>query len=127
MENRFEEDDKDLTILDRKTGLIWLKNANYFEKIMTWKEAVDACNSLTIAGGGWRLPERFELEGLLDLARHDPALPQGHPFKNVQSFGYWSATTHAVHASRAWAVGMSYGVVYYYFKTGNSFYVWPVR
>ena len=121
--NRFI-DHGDGTITDNQTGLTWLKDANYFKKIMPWKKAINICKSL---GGGWRLPERFELEGLLDLARHDPALPQGHPFTNVQSAYYWSATTYAYGTSRAWIVFMRYGYVHGSSKTYGSYYVWPVR
>ena len=115
------------TITDNQTGLTWMQDANYFEKPMLWKKAVDACKTLEISNGGWRLPERFELESLLDLTRYDPALPQGHPFENVQSSYYWSATTYAYYTSYAWVVGMYNAGVYNSSKTSHHYYVWPVR
>jgi hypothetical protein len=34
-----------------------------------------------------------------------PTLPSGHPFSNVQSSFYWSATTVASNNDFAWSVG----------------------
>lgn len=116
-------DNRDGTITDTKTGLIWLKDANYLGGQKSYQEAAQACRDL---GEGWRLPERLELESLLDLIQCEPALSQGHPFINVQSSYYWSATTYAGNTSYAWIVSMSYGYVHDDFKA-NGDYVWPVR
>ena len=75
----------------------------------------------------WRLPARQELESLLDLTQFNLALPQGHPFTNVQSNNYWSSTSYAYNTNYAWVVGMSFGGVVSYVKTFFSNYVWPVR
>ena len=32
----------------------------------------------------WRLPNINELESLVDCSAHSPALPHGHPFRDVQ-------------------------------------------
>ena len=47
------------------------------------------------AGGrlGWELPMRNQLASLVDPSNLDLSLPTGHPFQNVQSAGYWSATS----------------------------------
>ena len=117
----------DNTVFDSQTGLDWLKNANYFNRPMLWQEAVEVCAKLDISGGGWRLPERLELESLLDLTQRYPPLPKGHPFKEVQSSYYWSATTYTYNASYAWVVIMHCGYVSSRSKTYNHYYVWPVR
>lgn len=122
MDTRFT-DNGDGTVLDTKTGLIWTEDARLYRR-MAWSTAINVCKSL---GGGWRLPERFELEGLLDLARHDPALPQGHPFTNVQSAYYWSATTYVNRTDYAWCVYMLNGNVHSDYKAHGSYYVWPVK
>lgn len=112
-------DNRDGTITDTKTGLIWLKDANYLGGQKSYQKAAQACRDL---GEGWRLPERLELESLLDLTQCEPALPQGHPFINVQSSYYWSV----YNTSYAWIVGMDDGYVSYYGKT-YRYNVWPVR
>ncbi len=76
--------------------------------------------------GQWRLPNRKELQSLVDRSRYNPALPSGHPFTGVQSFYYWSSSSFAYNTYNAWLVGMKYGYVDGSGK-GNYSYVWPVR
>ncbi len=121
---RFIDDDN--TILDTKTELIWLKNANRF-KTHSWDIALKCCNSLNTFGtAGWRLPTLKEFKGLVDYEQYDPALPLDHPFINVQSKFYWTSTIIIDDASGAWGIDLSNGVV----DGGDkhlSHYVWPVR
>ena len=96
------------TVVDRLTGLVWLKDANCFGE-QTWQDALNATNTLeddpasttTDCGlsdgskaGDWRLPNVKELQSLIDFGAFDPALPAG--------------TTNDV-------------------KDGGFFHVWPVR
>jgi hypothetical protein len=120
-------DNQDGTILDSKTGLTWLKDANYFGRTMDWNEAMQECKALALAGGFWRLPERVELESLLDLTQYNPTLTLDHSFTNVQSIYYWSATPVAYYTSYAWIVSMFYGYVHDGSKASSRYYVWPVR
>ncbi len=127
-------DNGDGTVTDNLTGLIWLKNGNCFG-MQLWNIALYDCNGLHsgVCGltdgsqaGDWRLPNRFELESLLDLQNIFPALPSGHPFVNVQPSFYWSSATSANYDASAWYVDVYYGDV----GGGNkdfSSYVWPVR
>ena len=39
-------DNRDGTVLDNLTGLLWLKNANCFGRPRTWQEALDDANNL---------------------------------------------------------------------------------
>ena len=129
-------DNADGTITDRLTGLIWLKNANCAAgATMKWSQALNFCNTLSSGShgltdgsvaGDWRLPNRKELMSLVDYSRYAPALPQGHPFSNVQSTWYWSATTGADDTFNAWVVNMNFGIVGSGAKTYRH-YVWPVR
>jgi len=127
------------TVTDHLTGLIWLKNANC-EGLKTWANALTWCNNLASgscglsdgsSAGDWRLPNRYELESLLDMSRYDPALPSGHPFTGdpfagVPSGDYWSSTTYAINTGSAWYVNLSIGVVNGGVKTAAGS-VWPVR
>ena len=79
---------------------------------------------------GWRLPIIEELASLVDPNNPggDPDLPPGHPFSNVQSASYWSATTVASDSTRAWAVFLASGGVDTIVTSGTSlFHVWCVR
>ena len=136
-------DNGDGTVTDNLTGLIWLKNANCFGT-KNWATALNDCNTLAdpacglsdgSSAGDWRLPNRFELESLLDLAYYDPALSNaagtekwtsGDAFSGVQSNAYWSSTTLALNTSGAWSVGLYNGLVGSYYKSSSNF-VWPVR
>lgn len=62
----------------------------------------------------------------MDSSQNNPALSLGHPFTNVQSAHYWSATTNAEDPTGAWFVYFGNGYVDGYNKTG-SLQVWCVR
>jgi hypothetical protein len=137
-------DNLDGTIADNLTNLIWLRSANCFG-LRTWEQALHDCNTFFADGtcgltdgsqaGDWRLPSRFELESLLDMAYYAPALSntagtgqwsQGDPFINVQSDFYWSSTSSVGFFNGAWYLGLWYGYVASGDKASSS-YVWPVR
>jgi hypothetical protein len=129
-------DDKgDGTVVDNLTGLIWLKNANCFDQQL-WADAITSANELAhgdcnlsdgSVAGNWRLPNRKELLSLVDLGQYDPPLPSGHPFLNVQSDSYWSATTNEGDTNKAWYIFLISGSVSYDNKTTFAYYVWPIR
>lgn len=120
----------DLTAEDKKTGLVWTRDANIAGREMNWNEANDFITQLNkqrYAGyNDWRLPNVKEFSSLIDYSQYDPALPSGHPFTNVQAYNYWSSSTYAYNTTNAWNVGMGVGNVNGSFKTGTD-YVWPVR
>jgi hypothetical protein len=131
----------DGTVTDKKTGLMWTKNANYFEASMTWYDAftsVKNLNSLPIGCSSsgeiscytdWRLPNIKEIQSLIDYGHTAPAMPENHEdaFDSVKNYYYWSSTTNLNNPyAHAWAVYMVTGVVNGQSKS-NPCYVWPVR
>ncbi len=116
----------DEVVTDLQTGLMWTRNAN-LDGQKTWTNAVNYCSSLEYSDySDWRLPNVKELQSLIDFGEHSPALPEGHPFTNVQPVYYWSGTSNADFGTLAWNVYLSYGHVYSDFKTTTQG-VWPVR
>jgi uncharacterized protein DUF1566 len=118
-------------VLDRETGLIWerapsgVAGAEHF----TWFAALSHCSALTTGNRmGWRLPTVQDLGSLVDpsVPEPGPALPQGHPFENVQQGGYWTATTHAELPAVARAIVMFNAALANGDKTGLA-YAWCVR
>jgi hypothetical protein len=114
-------------VLDKQTGLTWARNADIAAGKKPWQEAIEFCQDLVIGNRkGWRLPTKEELISLLDTSRGAPALPDGHPFKNVKLYGdYWSSTTYEGNSSSVWAVGLHYGRVTDNLKIFDS-RIWPV-
>ena len=115
-------------VQDKQTGLIWVRNANIIKKAVPWWEAVNFFQDLEIGNRkGWRLPTKEELITLLDTSQSDPALPEGHPFKNVKmsQTRYWTNTAYEGNRDSVWVVGMSVGKVQDNLKLFDA-YIWPV-
>jgi hypothetical protein len=115
-------------VLDRETGLVWEKSPDGTHT-QAWDTGAAAfvCAEKTVGGRrGWRLPSINELMSLVDPSASNPSLPAGHPFTNVQSSAYWSATTNAVSPSLAWVVSLSNGAVANFSKAAFH-YLWCVR
>ncbi len=144
------------TVTDNLTGLVWLENAScsiFFAGDVTgsnprpWGDALTAANGLATGScgltdgslaGDWHLPNRNELNSLLDSEYYGPALSNAagtaqhgavsanDAFSGVVSGGYWSSTTVAGNTAYAWIVSLGYGVVGGGTKASSG-YVWPVR
>lgn len=87
-------------VKDNKTGLLWEQSPDLIHD--TWSESV---------GGqkGWRAPSVEELKSLIDSSQTDPALPEGHPFSNIKSEIYWTATPSKSDDIVAWQVSFFTG------------------
>ncbi len=116
-------------VLDRLTGLTWTKMAHCARKALSWEEAfrvVDDLNAQNMEGlSTWRLPSITELESLVDLEQHSPALPDGHPFGDVQEH-YWSCTSSHYDLTYAWGLYLRDGALGVGFKPLQTFSVWAV-
>jgi hypothetical protein len=127
-------DNRNGTVTDKATGLVWLKNAGCFQN-KTWGEALQEANGLHDEAdddgdcaledrsriGQWRLPNVKELQSLIDFgtgSEFNVALPRDHPFYGVEPIFYWSSTTFAGawddalrgEPDDAWAVSLRVGL-----------------
>jgi quinol monooxygenase YgiN len=127
-------DNRDGTVTDNLTGLIWLQDADRFGEV-PWEEALT--NAKNLAGGSrgltdgskagaWRLPTIRELFSLIDYGTADPIIPAGHPFTNVRSSIYWTSTTLAAAPTLAWMMTLGIGPTVFDLKI-NANRMWPVR
>ena len=115
---------------DQKTGLVWERSpaGGFFE----WSKAVNHCATLQVGSWkGWSLPRREQLASLLDinsvLCRGGGlCLPDGHPFQNVQSAGYWSASITTGSPTFAWIVNFFFGSALVMHLDSNAL-AWCVR
>ena len=93
----------------------------------TWEEAITYCENLVdhpSTYSDWRLPDEFELLGIVDYGTFRPSIDRV-AFPNTDSSNYWSSTTYADTPSGAWFVSFGNGGVYYGSKAGS--YVRCVR
>ena len=119
-------------MLDNLTGLMWPKNLNLPGGKLTWNDALDYTNSLTLCGhSDWRLPNVLEFESIMNKQYAF----QGNWLSPFGFFNYypdeyqtfWTSTTCSKYSSNAynfsfrWGFGPSWGV-----KSGAK-YTWPVR
>ena len=77
------------TVKDTRTGLVWQRKVGMRDG--TFDAAGRYCQTLTLAGGGWRLPGVKELATLVDPTRNDPAIDPT-AFPGTPSVFFWSAS-----------------------------------
>ena len=94
-------------IRDNLTGLLWYIRMDNQSNWDYWTYALSNADA-----SGWRLPNVREMLSLMDLGESGPALPEGHPFQNVQTnANYWTSTTYNDSDQYAWQVDMSSGAI----------------
>lgn len=120
-------DNGDGTITDNATGLMWeAKDDNNVgglhdkDDTYAWDGAfqfVAQLNATKFAGhSDWRLPNRFELESIVDVERTSPAVDPvfntacmpactGAACSCTAPAAYWSSTTNRRDTRRAWWIG----------------------
>lgn len=127
-------DNRDGTVTDLLTGLVWLRNANSFGW-RRWGKALEECNELRDGRhglsdgsqpGDWRLPNVREVESLVDYGRVGPSLPEGHLFDDVAPTSYWTSTTVASAPTQAMFTILGVGPTIFENKE-HPLLVWPVR
>lgn len=132
---RFETDAAG-TVVDRTTGLRWMRCAlgqqwngadcTGVPLASRWAGGFDQAIALNRRGGyaghaDWRLPTLVELESLVERRCHDPAIDLGR-FPSSPVTGFWSSTPHAS-PNHAMLVHFKYGGSY----MGNKDQYWALR
>jgi hypothetical protein len=110
------------TVLDQQTGLTWKRclegrsgaNCGLGNAVgLTWGAALRRAEASTHAGyKDWRVPNRKELESLVEVACSGPAINLS-VFPNDPEYGVWASSPFASYANNAWAVHFNYGDSYY--------------
>jgi hypothetical protein len=125
-------DHGDGTVTDRLSGLMWRKHP--IPHPSTWSAAlaaIQAENHSPAHQGSphrdWRLPNRRELQSLVDYTRERPALPLEAPFAEEISGAFWSSSSVAQTPEAAWAIRFSDGAAASLVKQHAAALAWPVR
>jgi hypothetical protein len=96
------------TVFDTKTKLTWQQTAP--AATYAWAAAKTYCQTLSLAGTGWRLPTRKELQTIVDYSESNPSIdPTAFPATPATYF--WSSSPVAGSPATAWFV---------YFVDGNT-------
>ncbi len=114
---------KDGIIDDSKNGLQWVPAPDL---AMNHYQAEKYVRSLSIAGGGWRLPTRAELRSIYDPS--EPGLV--YPKFKVGGWLVWSSEVDNADPSFAWYFNFSSGGEYKYARDpacNEYFYTLAVR
>jgi formylglycine-generating enzyme required for sulfatase activity len=97
-------DNKDGTITDNVTGLMWQQVVS--TTTYTWAQAVAYCPKLTLAGhSDWRLPSRIELVSIVDLGVTSGVPINATYFPSTPVGWFWSSSPWAGSPRYAWGVG----------------------
>ena len=107
------------TFRQPSTGLVWQKEPA--DRLMNWDEAMSYCATLSLAGGGWRLPTKDELLALDNAKSSVDAWVPG-----MYGRVYWSSSSVAGSSGNAWPVNFNYGYSYSH-DASNTFSVRCVR
>lgn len=118
-DNVYEIHDDGSTVTDTRTGLMWKRcsegqtwNGSICagsDSTFAWADALNHVLTLTDAGyDDWRLPNRNELESLVEDCTYYPAI-NTDIFPNTPSSGFWSASPNANSSYFAWGVDFLFG------------------
>jgi len=100
----------DGTVLDRTTGLVWQQSTAEPDR---WDAAIAQCENLVLAGkNDWRLPNRNELQSLIDYGKHDLSINES-VFPDTLPVYYWTSTTYVPGSGRSWLVSVQSGYVHF--------------
>jgi hypothetical protein len=98
------------TVFDTKTSLTWQREV----PAQGYAQVADAslyCQSLALAGGGWRLPTIKELHTLLDVRDVDVGVDQV-AFPNTPTSAFWSSTPSLRASGWTWIFSFFVGFAY---------------
>jgi len=97
-------DNFDGTVTEGVTGLTWQQQLKRDEEDpdtlakMNWKEALNYCENLDVEG--FRLPNRIELQSLVDYTQYDPSI-NTVLFPDTPALPFWTSTSQVYHAYAA--------------------------
>lgn len=102
-------------VKDTLTGLIWQRTNWEDSDTFSWQEAENYCNITLNEGSGyggytnWRLPNPYELLGLVDNSNHTVITADDAAFHDLLVHGILWSQSYKLNSDRAWTIGMDLG------------------
>lgn len=126
-------DNGDGTVTDINKSLVWQKCSigqvspacTGTATTSSWATALQSCNSLTLAGKTWRLPNINELKTIIDRRTGtNPWIQRTDLFTSTPTGEYWSSTSDfgTPSLSSAWVTFYNGGTVYQASKSATDKY-----
>ena len=120
---------KDGTVVDNTTGLMWMRcslgqiwngtTCTGRAAIFPWASGLKTAESYEFAGyNDWRLPNKNELESIVEGRCFSPAI-NVEIFPATPSAFFWSSSPYAAISEGAWSVDFGYGTVIASVKSGS--------
>jgi len=120
---------KDGTVVDNTTGLMWMRcslgqvwngtTCTGTAAIFPWASGLKTAESYEFAGyNDWRLPNKNELESIVEGRCFSPAI-NVEIFPATPSAFFWSSSPYAAISEGAWSVDFGYGTVIASVKSGS--------
>jgi len=131
-------DHGDGTVTHNLTGLMWKQCAQGSSGAscatgtaiaVDWKTALAAAVADTTGGhSDWRVPNKKEIESIVETCGYNPAINQTvFPAVSAAFSPFWSGTTSVQATGEAWYVDFGAGITYLFFKTFSNYGVRLVR
>jgi len=119
----------DGTVTDNTTGLTWMrcslgqkwdgKTCREAATSLSWADGLRAAAGYEFAGhADWRLPNKNELESIVESRCFSPAINTS-VFPGTPPAFFWSSSPYAGLANGAWSVDFGYGAVTASVKNGS--------
>lgn len=111
-------DNGDGTVTDIGNALIWQKcTYNLSGSACTvggttqldWDNALNYCNTLSLAGKVWRLPNVTELRSIVDHSFGASPVIDSTVFPATATQYYWTSTTYKLLTTQAWSINFQSG------------------
>jgi hypothetical protein len=96
-------------IKDLNTQLEWQNNFDRNIPELSWNEAVNYCEKLSLQGDNWRIPNKEELVSIIKKDTTEPALDTVFLNKEVTNFTYWTSTVAEDKDTLKWGVSFQKG------------------